>query len=124
MKRQLLLATIMVVVLIITGCQSKASYENISTKSAKQMIDDKKVEIIDVRSEEEFAAGHIPNAKLIPLPELNDRLTELNKDQAYLIVCRSGNRSSQASEILANKDFKSIYNMEKGMNDWTYDVEK
>ncbi|MBS4190010.1 rhodanese-like domain-containing protein [Bacillus sp. FJAT-49705] len=102
---------------LLAGCSSNASYENVSIAEAKQLIDGNKVNVIDVRSVEEFNEGHIPGATLIPLPELEGRIDELDKDQHYLIICRSGNRSAQASEILIENGFKHVSNVEKGMNE-------
>lgn len=104
--------------LLLAGCSANTGYTNVSVAEAKKMIEKKEVTVIDVRTEEEFASGHIPNAKLLPLQQLQDRLDELDKEHAYLIVCRSGNRSAQASEILANEGFSHIYNMNGGMNQW------
>lgn len=108
---------------LLTGCSSRASYENVSIEDAKELIDANKVTVIDVRSQEEFNEGHIPGAMLIPLPELEKRIGELNKDTHYLIICRSGSRSAQASDLLIQNGFKHIYNVEKGMNKWKYEIE-
>lgn len=109
--------------LLITGC-SAGSYTNVSVDEAKEMIDNGEVEVIDVRTPEEFNAGHIPDSKLMPLQVIEGMLSELDKDKKYLIVCRSGNRSAEASGILAENGFKNIYNMTGGMNDWKYDIEQ
>lgn len=98
-------------------------YRNVSADDAKKLIDNKEVVVLDVRTPEEFKDGHIPDALLIPLQELEDRLDELDKSEAYLVVCRSGNRSVQASEILTSNHFKSIYNMTGGMNSWNYEID-
>jgi rhodanese-related sulfurtransferase len=107
------------------GCSesSEASFENIQTEDAKALIDEQKIQILDVRSQEEYDSGHIPNAELIPLPELTERLSELDQSTTYLVVCRSGNRSSQASQILIDNGFGSVYNLENGMNEWAYEIE-
>ena len=109
--------------MLITGC-SAGSYTDVSVDEAKEMIDNGEVEVIDVRTPEEFAAGHIPGAKLVPLQVLESMLSELNKDAKYVVICRSGNRSTEASGILAENGFKNIYNMTGGMNEWTYDIEQ
>src|SRR5690606_24544289 len=57
--------------------------------------------VLDVRESAEYAFNHIPHAISIPLGELEDRLTELNKDDVIYVVCRSGNRSDLASQKLA-----------------------
>ena len=109
--------------LLITGC-SGGSYTDVSVDEAKELIDNGEVQVLDVRTPDEFAAGHIPGAKLVPLQVLESMLSELDQDQKYLVVCRSGNRSTQASGILVENGFKHIYNMTGGMNEWTYEIEK
>lgn len=113
----------LLMVLILTGC-SAGNYQNISAQDAKNLINQDKVTIIDVRTPEEYNSGHIPGAKLIPLQIIEGQAEKLSKDKSYLLVCHSGNRSTQASEILKEKGFKHIYNMTGGMNNWTYDIEK
>jgi rhodanese-related sulfurtransferase len=116
---------IILLVAILTACGiSSEGYRNVSTEEAKQLIDNKEVVVLDVRTPEEYQAGHIPNAILIPLQELENKLNDLDKEEPYLVVCRSGNRSAQASEILTNNSFTNIYNMTGGMNSWTYEIEK
>lgn len=88
------------------------------------MTKDPNVEIIDVRTPEEYAAGHVPGSKLLPLQTIDDWHLSLDKKKTYLMVCRSGNRSGQASAYLAGKGYANVFNMAGGMNEWTYDVEK
>ena len=109
-------------VFALTAC-SNAGYRNVTSEEAKELIDKKKVVVLDVRTVEEFQAGHIPGATLIPVQELEVRMGELEKDQPYLVVCRSGNRSVQASEILTGKGFTKINNLTEGMNAWPYEIE-
>jgi rhodanese-related sulfurtransferase len=120
MKKQI---AIFMFFLLVTGC-SGGSYTDVTVDEAKQMIDNGEVEVLDVRTPEEFSAGHIPGAKLVPLQLIEGMLTELDKDQKYVVVCRSGNRSSEASGILANEGFESIYNMTGGMNEWKHEIEQ
>jgi len=56
--------------------------------------------VIDVRNPDEYAEGHIPGARLIPLPELGDRLAEVPTDRQVHVVCQSGGRSAQGAELL------------------------
>jgi rhodanese-related sulfurtransferase len=75
--------------------------------------------IIDVRTKEEFASGHIPRAKNIPLSELSVRLEELraSQGQAIYLVCAVGGRSGQAQLVMNNAGFSTI-NVIGGTNDW------
>lgn len=120
--KKLLLFVSFILVLALTAC-GNAGYRNVSSDEAKKLIDNKEVVVLDVRTPDEFHAGHIPGAALIPVQELEGRLDELEKDQAYLVVCRSGHRSVQASEILTGKGFTKIYNLTEGMNSWPFDIE-
>jgi rhodanese-related sulfurtransferase len=119
-KSYLLLLGLLMIFL--TAC-GNAGYKNVSTEDAKELIDNNEVIVLDVRTPDEFQGGHIPNATLIPLQELENRLNEIDKGKTYLVVCRSGNRSTQASEILSSNGFSNIYNMTGGMNNWTFEIE-
>lgn len=91
------------------------------------MIDSGDVLILDVRTQEEYDAGHIRNSTLIPVQVLDKRWNELPRDKKILVYCKSGSRSAQASGILVNNGFKEIYNMKGGITDWInagYDVIK
>lgn len=74
--------------------------------------------VLDVRETHEWEVVHIPDVTLIPLGELEARLDELPKDQDILVVCRSGNRSATARDILLNAGFTNVTSMDGGMNDW------
>ena len=82
---------------------------------------------LDVRTPEEFGAGHIPGAINISLQTLPERLNELPKDKQLYVYCRSGNRSTKASKLLADAGFKHVENFKDSMNGWLaakYPVEK
>ena len=66
------------------------------------------VTLIDVRNPDEFAAGHIPGAALIPLPDLADRLDEVPTDREVHVVCQSGGRSTQATELLTEAGVDAV----------------
>ncbi len=74
--------------------------------------------VLDVREVQEWDVVHIPDATLIPLAELEIRLDELPKDQTILVVCRSGNRSATARDILLKAGFTNVTSLAGGMNDW------
>lgn len=75
--------------------------------------------MLDVRQPEEWAAGHIPDATLIPLGELASRVAEVPKDRRVVVVCRSGNRSAQGRDVLLGAGLPAVTSMAGGMNDWT-----
>ena len=86
---------------------------------AKQSSGDKIV-LLDVREQFEFDEAHIDGTLLIPLGELEDRIEELApyKDQELVVICRSGNRSTNACLFLDLKGFTKTYNLQGGMLEW------
>ena len=67
--------------------------------------------LLDVRTPEEFATGHIPGAINISVQELPSRLNEVPQDQPVVVYCRSGNRSAQAAKILGNAEYSQVYDL-------------
>lgn len=78
-----------------------------------------KITILDVREPAEYAFGHIPGAKSIPLGELEQRFDELNRDDDIYVICRTGNRSDMAAQMLTQKGFNKVKNIVPGMSEWT-----
>lgn len=100
------------------------TYSSISMDQAVEMMQEETDEIIlDVRTVEEYESGHIPGAVNVPLETIGTTApSELpNKDQLILVYCRSGNRSRQASQKLANIGYTNIVEF-GGILDWTGDV--
>ena len=92
---------------------------------AQEVDENENVFILDVRTEEEFIEGYIPNAKNIDIYKGQEFISEieaLDKSKNYYVYCRSGNRSGQACAIMDQLGFKNAYNLEGGMLDWTGDV--
>lgn len=80
--------------------------------------------ILDVREAAEYAFGHIPGAKSIPMGELANRLNELNKDEEVYVICRTGTRSDLAARQLVEAGFTKVYNVLPGMTEWTGNLKK
>jgi len=89
----------------------------ISVDVAAQKYEDG-VFFLDVREPHEWEEVHIPGAVLVPLAQLESRLSELPRDQEIVVVCRSGNRSATARDILRNAGFEQVSSMAGGMNEW------
>ncbi|WP_085993860.1 rhodanese-like domain-containing protein [Oceanobacillus senegalensis] len=97
--------------------------EEISAKDLQTKLENgEKLNMVDVREDEEVAQGMIPGAKHIRLGELPERLEELEKDKHYYMVCRSGGRSGRATEFLKEKGY-DVTNMAGGMLAWEGEVE-
>lgn len=74
--------------------------------------------VLDVRTVEEWNEFHAPNTTLIPLDQLASRLNEVPRDRQVLVVCRSGNRSAQARDILLNAGYEQVTSLTGGLNQW------
>ncbi len=112
----------------LTGCggDNNNTYEQITPEQAKYIMDtENDYIIIDARTTEEFAQGHIENSILIPEYEIADRAEkELpDKEQLILVYCRSGRRSKIASEELVKLGYTNVKEF-GGIIDWPYEVVK
>lgn len=74
--------------------------------------------LLDVREQIEWEEAHVEGAVLIPLGELSTRLDELPTDEDILIICRSGNRSAQARDLLRQAGFERVTSISGGINTW------
>lgn len=108
------------------GSEQEMTYEQISMEEAKQlMADEEGYVIVDARTIEEYANGHIPDAICIPNESIGvvapDKLP--NKEQLILVYCRSGNRSKQASQKLAELGYTNVKEF-GGIMEWDGDIEQ
>ena len=117
-------------VMLLTACgqdkenDQEAVYVNITAEEAKQIMDSEEGYIIlDVREQDEYDAGHIPGAILIPYTQIEEKANEMltDKDQLILVYCRSGRRSKIAAEALAELGYTNIKEF-GGIIDWPYEV--
>ena len=108
----------------VSQTETAPSYKQITQDEAKQMMaSEKNAVILDVRRQDEYDAGHIPGAILLPNESIDGTRPEAlpDPDQVILIYCRSGNRSKQAAEKLANMGYTHIYEF-GGINTWDGDI--
>ena len=99
---------------------------NITAEEAKEIMDTEEgYVILDVREQDEYDAGHISGAILIPYTQIEAKANEMltDKDQLILVYCRSGRRSKLAAEALVELGYTNIKEF-GGILDWPYEVEK
>lgn len=119
---------VLLALLLLTGCgggEEEASYQQISQEEAKEMMNTQEVIILDVREQDEYDSGHIPNAVLLPVGTIDEDATAAvipEKDSTVLVYCRSGNRSKTASSALAELGYTNIYEF-GGIKTWPYETE-
>lgn len=128
MKKILILA----LSLFLAGCmvtktsETSGSYKTISSTEAQQMIEDNKdALILDVRTAAEYESGHIPNAINLSNEDIQAGKVDSLKDKSQLIMvyCRSGNRSRQAAQKLAELGYTNVVDF-GGIQSWQGDIEK
>ncbi|MFZ6648722.1 rhodanese-like domain-containing protein [Undibacterium sp. TJN25] len=92
----------------------------VSLLQATQFMNQGKTLVLDVRDAEEFASGHLQNAKNIPLAELPNRIKEIEKSKnaTTIAVCDRGIRSSSAVSVLKNAGFEQAFSLEGGLSAW------
>ena len=123
------------IIALLAGCisgkgsgevQTAGTYTHISQESAKEMMgkDDGHV-IVDVRRQLEYDTGHIPGAIMIPHESIGTERPETlpDLDQIILVYCRSGSRSRNAAQKLADMGYTNVYEF-GGILDWTGEIEK
>ena len=125
------LILILLAMMLLTACgQDKendqgAVYVNITAEEAKQIMDTEEGYIIlDVREQDEYDAGHIPGAILIPYMQIEEKAEKVltDKEQMILVYCRSGRRSKIAAEALVELGYTNIKEF-GGIIDWPYETE-
>ena len=92
-----------------------------SILEATQIINRNKTTILDVRTPEQFAAGHLRDAKNIPLSDLGSRIGELDKQKtkAVVVVCQQGSRADKAVKMLQKAGFDDVVSLDGGLTAWT-----
>lgn len=131
MKNKKLIFILLFVIIVGAGIfifmstnSNEIQYVKISSSEAKEIIDnDNNVVIVDVRTNDEYATGHIEGAICIPNETISNQVSDLlpDKDQEILVYCRSGNRSKQAAFKLIDLGYKNVKDF-GGIIDWPYEI--
>ena len=111
--------TLILSIFAVSACQTASTetassaarneIKQVSVEQAKQVVDAKDAQFIDVRTVEEYAGGHAPKAANFPLDALEKDLAKLDKKQPVYVICQTGRRSQKGAEILQKAGFKNIY---------------
>jgi rhodanese-related sulfurtransferase len=109
--------------------QGNSGYQEMHSSELEKLVAQKgadQLNIIDVRTPQEFAEGHIPHARNINIMDgdFMERINQLPKEQPYYLICRSGNRSGQAARKMQAEGFQELYNISGGMLAWDAEVEQ
>ena len=93
-------------------------FKRISPQEARELIDRGQVSVIDVREDWEYANGHIPGAKLVPLKMIISAAAQHVEGDDIVFVCEVGQRSAVAAEFAAALGKERVYNLEGGTSAW------
>ena len=102
-------------------------FSRINVDEGKEMMATNNAAVIDVREPHEYNAGHVPDAKLIPVNTVFKRREELPRDRDVIFVCAVGQRSALACEMAAAAGLTRLFNLEGGTEAWIkagYPVDK
>ncbi|HQU84301.1 MAG TPA: rhodanese-like domain-containing protein [Pyrinomonadaceae bacterium] len=95
-----------------------SAVKNVSVNEAKDAVYNGNAQFIDVRSLGEYKSGHAKKALNLPLDNLQNSLTKLDKEQPVYVICQSGMRSMRGASILVNAGFTEVYNVSGGTSAW------
>ncbi len=91
---------------------------NLSTLQATQLMNQGKVQVLDVRGNDEYAAGHLRQAKHIPVDQIEARAGELDKSRPVLVVCQTGMRARRGAAQLRRAGFAEVFILDGGYQEW------
>ncbi|MBD0297481.1 MAG: rhodanese-like domain-containing protein [Bacteroidota bacterium] len=100
--------------------QTAAKEETLSSKKFEKKMKKRNTVVMDVRTAEEYASGHIPKSLNMDVQQENftNRIQSLDKSRTYLLYCRSGKRSAKALNIMKENGFDKVYHLEGGITAW------
>lgn len=113
--------------LFFTACQEQKKEDNstiqmVTSAEMEELIQQENTQLVDVRTEKEFASGYIEGAQNIVYDEnFSKKLEHLDKNKPIAVYCHSGGRSEKCAEILKQAGFKKIYDLKGGITQWKYD---
>lgn len=123
MRRMLtLLIALLSVGFIVTGCSSSdQAVTRVDAAKFNEVVQTAGTQVIDVRTPEEYAAGHLEGATNINVEAttFTDQIAALDKAGTYAVYCRSGNRSRTATQQMADAGFSTMYDLDGGIIAWT-----
>lgn len=93
-------------------------FRRLSAAEARAKIESGEYQVIDVREPNEYAAGHVPGSKLVPLNRILSRPREHLNGDNVIFICEVGQRSAVAAEIAASIGLTNVYNLEGGTRAW------
>lgn len=120
MKKIMLIVSILVLVTvgIVLFTSDEGGITKIDVETLQNRLENEEITLLDVREVGEYEGGHIEGAVNAPLSSLNETELPYPKDDPIYVICRSGNRSAQAAQLLQERGYTEIYDVSGGMIAW------
>jgi rhodanese-related sulfurtransferase len=125
MRCRIAVVTLIILVVLSLGCIvgecDTLGYSDVNTERVKELLSGDlrdRLVLLDVRQPDEYEESHIEGAVLIPLGELEGRLSEIDQSKSVLVICWSGFRSARAASVLVAAGFDDVMNYAGGMSSW------
>ncbi len=103
--------------------QDKGEITLVTAEEMQKLLDQKDVQLVDVRTPEEYKSGNIPGAQNIDFnsPTFDEDISKLDKTKPVILYCKAGGRSAKCSQKLRKAGFIKIYELEGGITQWKFD---
>ena len=119
---KLRILSVFVVLMSLTSCIKKQveGVQVVDIATYEKQLNQPEVQLIDVRTPEEFSQGHLENAKNINImaEDFDAQVASLDKSKPVMVYCKSGGRSARAADVLKEKRFKQVYDLDGGIMGW------
>jgi rhodanese-related sulfurtransferase len=116
---KLLLAMVVGLIFGISSGFAAQGYKNVMSPEAKKLVEQKKnVYLLDVRTPQEYGQAKLKGSVLIPINEIERRVSEVPKNRPILVLCAVGSRSNLVAGFLVNKGYGEVYNLTDGLVGW------
>ncbi|HIB97980.1 MAG TPA: rhodanese-like domain-containing protein [Candidatus Thioglobus sp.] len=113
--------TLIVLIVLLVGnivTDKLKKYEDLDANAATSLMDDESMIILDVREKKERKSGYINGSLHIPLGDVKNQLSKLDKNKSILVYCRSGSRSAHIAGLLTRNEYEKVYNLKGGIQAW------
>jgi rhodanese-related sulfurtransferase len=120
-EQMLTTGTLVVLIALLIGnviADKFRKYEIVDATGAIKLMDDKGLIVLDVRESKERKTGFIANDVHIPLAQVKNKLSTVDKNKKVLVYCRSGSRSAHIAGLLTRNEFEQVYNLKGGIQAW------
>ena len=122
--KKVAIAVIVILITLVMGCkdETKGEIKLVTPEEMQTLIEQKDVQLVDVRTPEERKEGYIEHSQNIDFnsPTFDEDINKLDKSKPVILYCKSGGRSAKCSEKLIDAGFVKVYDLEGGITQWKY----